>query len=110
MYSLVDIILVKKTSEKIENGQIINVDEYFVGDKIEEYMLQAKLSRKFLSKIEKLNIDFPLFLILDKNVNDYRFVKYIFKDQYGDGIDMYYIKIDDAREIKPYNINRTLEN
>lgn len=30
MYSLVDIILVKKTNEKIENGQIINVDEYFV--------------------------------------------------------------------------------
>ena len=50
MYSLVDIILVKKTNEKIENGQIINVDDYFVGDKIEEYMLPAKLNEKLLSK------------------------------------------------------------
>ncbi len=56
--SLLDLILVKKTSEKIENGQIINICEYFVGDKIEEDMLPAKLSKKLLSKIEKLNIDF----------------------------------------------------
>lgn len=100
---MLELVLVKKIHEELVDGKVGLSVEYGVCEPGDTYLMEAKVSKKLLAKINNLKLEFPCLLKLEGSQNDYRFLRKIIKDKNGDTDETYYISIFDAQEISSYS-------